>query len=191
MLLIKVFIFNSSYASIHGTPSQKTPKNFRAKRVIRLPTAVTIRSVHKLYKEHCLQTGKRDVAMASFRRIWNQHTAHVKLSVNASPSPNKLKPPKNTQPTGTFQREEHLATRSSINAKNDYGDSEMHIASSKALVTPPNNYNSSDTSLTQGNTVTMYLNNCHSTELIQYNYIYPQNIVQLQNSIQYDQQPQE
>ncbi|XP_059166895.1 uncharacterized protein LOC131949139 isoform X2 [Physella acuta] len=181
--------FINSYASTYGTPSPKAPKNVRAKRVIRLPTAVTIRSVHKLYKEHCVQTGKRDVAMASFRRIWNQHTAHVKLSVNDSPSPSKLKPTKNTTPTQTFQMEEHLAAKNSVNAKNDYGNSEMHIAPSKPLLTP-SNYTNSDTSMTPGNTVTMFLNNGHSTELIQYNYIYPQNIVQLQSSVQYDNQNQ-
>lgn len=47
---------------------------------MRLPPSDNVTSIHKKYKEFYEHSGKRAVALTSFRKIWSHHLPHIKLT---------------------------------------------------------------------------------------------------------------
>ncbi|XP_035825418.1 uncharacterized protein LOC118477126 [Aplysia californica] len=77
--------FILKYAAIQGVPAPRPPKNAKARRVVRLPSTDTFTSVYKQYKELCNHTGKKELGLTSFKKIWNSQVGHVKVSQKNSP----------------------------------------------------------------------------------------------------------
>ncbi|BFY97503.1 hypothetical protein BsWGS_00543 [Bradybaena similaris] len=72
--------FVKRYASTHGVPAARRPKSSRAVHIMRLPLSDNVTSIHKKYKEFYEHSGKRAVALTSFRKIWSDYLPHIKLT---------------------------------------------------------------------------------------------------------------
>ncbi|XP_005097390.1 uncharacterized protein LOC101862793 isoform X3 [Aplysia californica] len=101
--------FVTKYAMLQGIPAPRPPKNSKSKRVIRLPPTDTFASVYKQYKELCSDSGKKQLGLTSFKKIWHEKVGHVKVASNYSKGSGK-----ETTPTATvFPPPPQVTTQSS------------------------------------------------------------------------------